>query len=152
MQPPVRACARAGACGETAPEALTNTKACAHGLSRLRCHLPLICPEPSSDINIGMRVAEETRQWEEGKCLVFDDAYEHEVWYRTKAGRDAAAATAATPAAAANGDGQVVGAAARTGQERVVLLLDVWHPDLTQEEIAAIVDMWGEAKKKGWFS
>ena len=28
----------------------------------------------------GMRVADEVREWEEGRCLVFDDAYEHEVW------------------------------------------------------------------------
>ena len=36
------------------------------------------------------------REWKEGKCLVFDDAYEHEVWNKT-------------------------------GEERVLLLVDFWH-------------------------
>ena len=29
-----------------------------------------------------IRVGTETREWREGKCLVFDDTYEHEVWNR----------------------------------------------------------------------
>lgn len=37
-----------------------------------------------------------------GKCLVFDDCYEHEVWNKT-------------------------------GKERVLLLFDLWHPDLVEE-------------------
>lgn len=37
-----------------------------------------------------------------GKCLVFDDSYEHEVWNRTEG-------------------------------ERVLLLFDLWHPDLVEE-------------------
>ena len=41
----------------------------------LRCHLGLIVPD-----SCGLRVGEETRQWEEGKCLVFDDTYEHSAW------------------------------------------------------------------------
>ena len=24
------------------------------------------------------------RHWEEGRCIVFDDSYEHEVWNRTE--------------------------------------------------------------------
>lgn len=43
----------------------------------LRCHLGLIVPDGCS-----MRVGEETRSWEEGKALVFDDTIEHEVWHR----------------------------------------------------------------------
>lgn len=39
---------------------------------------------------------------EAGKCLVFDDCYEHEVWNKTK-------------------------------RERVLLLFDLWHPDLAGE-------------------
>ncbi|BBD63887.1 putative hydroxylase [Nostoc commune NIES-4072] len=27
-----------------------------------------------------IRVGHETKNWEEGKCLVFDDTLEHEVW------------------------------------------------------------------------
>ena len=32
----------------------------------------------------GIRIGDQVRAWEEGKCLVFDDAYEHEVWNRTE--------------------------------------------------------------------
>src|SRR4030095_3869394 len=42
---------------------------------RLTIHLGLIVPE-----NCEFRVASEIRFWEEGKCLVFDDSFEHEVW------------------------------------------------------------------------
>ncbi len=52
-----------------------------------------------------LRVAGEARPWEEGKMIVFDDSYEHE---------------------AAN---------LNTSQERVILLIDIWHPDLTKSEI-----------------
>ena len=41
----------------------------------LRCHLGLKIP-PGCRI----RVTDETRRWEEGKCLIFDDSFEHEVW------------------------------------------------------------------------
>jgi Aspartyl/Asparaginyl beta-hydroxylase len=37
-----------------------------------------------------------------------------------------------------------------TDKERVVLLFDIWHPDLTEDEIDAIVDMFGYAKSQGW--
>ncbi len=43
----------------------------------LRCHLGLIVPEGCS-----MRVGADVREWQEGKCLVFDDTTEHEVWHR----------------------------------------------------------------------
>ncbi len=41
----------------------------------LRCHLGLVVPQ-----SCGIRVLDQTRQWEEGKCLIFDDASEHEAW------------------------------------------------------------------------
>lgn len=44
----------------------------------LRFHLGLIVPEPREKIAI--RVADQVCHWEEGKALVFDDAYEHEAW------------------------------------------------------------------------
>lgn len=43
----------------------------------LRCHLGLIVPA-----DCGLRVGPDTRVWEEGKCLVFDDLLEHEAWNR----------------------------------------------------------------------
>lgn len=41
----------------------------------LRCHLGLIVPN-----NCGIRVNTETRNWTEGKCLIFSDKLEHEAW------------------------------------------------------------------------
>jgi aspartate beta-hydroxylase len=48
----------------------------------LRVHLGLVVPD-----GCAMRVGDETRSWEEGKCLVFDDSFEHEVWNRGNASR-----------------------------------------------------------------
>ncbi len=42
----------------------------------LRCHLPLSVPEG----NCQLRVRDETRLWEPGKVLIFDDRVEHEAW------------------------------------------------------------------------
>jgi beta-hydroxylase len=44
----------------------------------LRFHLGLIVPEPRDKIAI--RVSDQLCHWEEGKALIFDDAYEHEAW------------------------------------------------------------------------
>jgi len=47
----------------------------------LRLHLGLIVPEPRDKLAI--RVSDQVCHWEEGKALVFDDAYEHEAWNHT---------------------------------------------------------------------
>jgi ornithine lipid ester-linked acyl 2-hydroxylase len=47
----------------------------------LRLHLGLIIPEPRQDVAI--RVGQDICHWEEGRALLFDDAYEHEAWNRT---------------------------------------------------------------------
>ncbi|RYG50562.1 aspartyl/asparaginyl beta-hydroxylase domain-containing protein [archaeon] len=39
-----------------------------------------------------------------------------------------------------------------TTQDRVVLLFDMWHPDLTHAEREALKDMFSEARQKGWLS
>lgn len=46
-----------------------------HGMlnTRLICHLPLIVPDGCT-----LRVGGETRQWERGKMMIFDDSFEHE--------------------------------------------------------------------------
>jgi aspartyl/asparaginyl beta-hydroxylase (cupin superfamily) len=71
--------------------------------SRIRIHLGLRVPSGAA-----MRVGRETRSWHEGRCAVFDDSWEHEVF---------------------------------NGSEclRAVLLLDVWHPDLTAEQRSQLV-------------
>ena len=43
----------------------------------LRCHLGLEVPEGCE-----LRVGDEIRAWAPGRCLVFDDSYEHEAWNR----------------------------------------------------------------------
>ena len=70
--------------------------------ARLRCHLGLVVPEGCS-----LRVGPQTGGWTEGKAIVFDDSYEHEVWNTSDA-------------------------------NRLVLIIDIWHPDLTPAQIAAI--------------
>ncbi|MFN2507454.1 MAG: aspartyl/asparaginyl beta-hydroxylase domain-containing protein, partial [Chthoniobacterales bacterium] len=47
----------------------------------IRCHLGLIVPEPAEKCRI--RVDDQIAHWEEGKCMFFDDTYEHEVWNDT---------------------------------------------------------------------
>lgn len=70
--------------------------------ARLRCHLGLVVPD-----GCGLRVGGQTGTWEEGKVIVFDDSFEHEVWNNSTA-------------------------------SRIVLIIDIWHPDLTPAQIAAI--------------
>jgi ornithine lipid ester-linked acyl 2-hydroxylase len=47
----------------------------------LRYQLALKIPSPAS--LCGIRVGNEIREWEEGKSLLFDDTFEHEVWNRS---------------------------------------------------------------------
>ncbi|MGH8413120.1 MAG: aspartyl/asparaginyl beta-hydroxylase domain-containing protein [Gammaproteobacteria bacterium] len=46
--------------------------------TRLVVHLPLIIPP-----DCGIRVGAETRGWQEGECIVFDDTFEHEAWNKS---------------------------------------------------------------------
>jgi Aspartyl/Asparaginyl beta-hydroxylase len=69
---------------------------------RLRCHLGVDIPD-GCELSVGGI----TRTWEEGRCLVFDDSFTHEVWNRS-------------------------------ARRRLVLLADMWHPDLGGDEIAAL--------------
>lgn len=50
--------------------------------TRLICHLPLITNQACA-----LRVGNETRGWEQGKLLIFDDSIEHEAWNRGDATR-----------------------------------------------------------------
>jgi aspartyl/asparaginyl beta-hydroxylase (cupin superfamily) len=74
--------------------------------ARLICHLPLIVPE-----GCALRVGSETRSWNPGELLIFDDSMEHEAWNDS-------------------------------GERRVVLLFDVWRPELSDAErelVAAVL-------------
>jgi tetratricopeptide (TPR) repeat protein len=58
-----------------------------------------------------MRVGAETRPWREGEACVFDDSVEHEAWNR------------------------------HPDQLRVVLIFDVWRPEITAAERTMICDL-----------
>ncbi len=47
----------------------------------LRYHLGLIVPEDAESCRI--RVGDDVRHWEEGRSLIFDDTFNHEVWNDT---------------------------------------------------------------------
>ncbi|MBB5359767.1 aspartate beta-hydroxylase [Rhodanobacter sp. ANJX3] len=46
--------------------------------TRLVTHLPLIVPA-----DCALRVGGETHVWEEGRCVTFDDTFEHEAWNKS---------------------------------------------------------------------
>ncbi len=46
---------------------------------RLTVHLPLIVPEDCG----ALAVAHEPREWNQGRCLIFDDSFVHEAWNRS---------------------------------------------------------------------
>lgn len=48
------------------------------GNYKIAVHLPLIVPA-----DCAIRVGNETRIWTEGKCLIFDDSFQHEAWNRS---------------------------------------------------------------------
>ena len=80
--------------------------------TRLRVHLGLFVPD-----GCGIRVGQESRTWENGRAIVFDDSFEHEVWNE--------------------GD-----------ETRYVLILDIWHPELTAAETWAVA----EVERASWYS
>lgn len=65
---------------------------------RFVCHLPLIVPR-----GCGFRVGSETRAWQVGELMVFDDSVEHEAWNDSD-------------------------------EDRLVLIFDIWRPELSLEE------------------
>jgi aspartate beta-hydroxylase len=66
---------------------------------RVRAHLGIDIPP-----YCGIRVGETNATWRDGKCLVFEDAFPHEVWNES-------------------------------GRERIVLVVDLWHPGLSDDEV-----------------
>lgn len=55
---------------------------CGYTNGRLRAHLGILIPD-----DVLLRVKDETVQWQEGKLLIMDDSYEHEVWHYGKTDR-----------------------------------------------------------------
>jgi aspartyl/asparaginyl beta-hydroxylase (cupin superfamily) len=81
--------------------------------TRLICHLPILVPGPA-----WLRVGSETRHWQEGKLVMFDDSIEHE-------------------------------AMNEADQTRVVLLFDVWRPELSQQEREEVSRLFGGISSYG---
>jgi len=66
---------------------------------RVRAHLGIEVPP-----DCGIRVGDTSATWQEGRCIVFDDSFPHEVWNDSE-------------------------------RERIVLVVDLWHPDLSDDEV-----------------
>ncbi len=49
---------------------------CGHSNARLRIHLGIKVPS-----GVSIRVGDQMFTWKEGKCVVFDDSFEHEIWH-----------------------------------------------------------------------
>ena len=86
---------------------------------KLRCHLPLVVPRrtvensESSPPLCSITVANEERRLQAGKCVIFDDSFLHEAVNRARPFDKVDPATG----------------------PRVVLIVDIWHPDLSAEEV-----------------
>ncbi len=48
-----------------------------------RVHLGLSIPDKGNEFDCAIRIANETRAWKEGECLMFDCTTEHEAWNDT---------------------------------------------------------------------
>jgi len=82
-------------------------------------------------------VGPDTRPWTEGKCMLFDDSFEHEVWYRPQhvqkeTDSDSLFDPLVTPE---RKDSKSEEEECEIINKRVVLLLDFWNPLLTDYEI-----------------
>jgi aspartate beta-hydroxylase len=72
---------------------------------KLRCQLPLLVPPTDEGCHSWLRVNDQLVRLEEGKCIVFDDSFEHEAMNESST----------TP--------------------RIILIFDIWHPDLSDSEV-----------------
>jgi aspartyl/asparaginyl beta-hydroxylase (cupin superfamily) len=57
-------------------------KHCGSTNTQLTCHFGIVVPQ-----GVEMRVCRETRAQVEGRCTIFDDSFEHEVWNRSDSNR-----------------------------------------------------------------
>ena len=102
---------------------------CGISNAKLRVHLGLHVPATPPPRRSAIRVGQEVRQWAEGKLLVFDDSFEHEVWWHWDDDDDAAGS------GGKGGNGE---SGADRATQRIVLILDAWHPRLSEQRIAEL--------------
>ena len=62
-------------------------------------------PVNKNQNNTVLRVADNYLQWSEGEIFVFDDSFDHEVWHENE-----------------------------NNEVRIVLIMDLWHPQLSAEK------------------
>ena len=103
---------------------------CGGSNKRWRIHMGLV-----SDGSARIRVGQQTRAWEEGVAFVFDDSFEHEVYWAEGQGANGrghgSKASAAAPRAVAGAsDGDPLAAPGLEAHDRLVLLVDIPHPAL----------------------
>ena len=60
------------------------------------------------------------RTWQEGKIIIFDDSFEHEVWHEGES-------------------------------FRLVLIVDMWHPEITMQQRRQLSPIWGVVPSVFWF-
>lgn len=103
------------------------TPHCGVSNAKLRAHIGLRIPSHVS--MSGITVGGTHMSWSEGEAFVFDDSFEHEVWWLPQTdltschGRETHDAQSMTSRCAKE-----------KVAERVVLIIDVWHPDLSEVE------------------
>ena len=56
-----------------------------------------------------LRVADKYLHWSDGEIFVFDDSFDHEVWHTNE-----------------------------NNEARIVLIMDLWHPQLSAEKRASL--------------
>jgi len=93
---------------------LAGTKVVGHSgptNSRLRIHLGLSVPQNDTGIDelplSRIRVHNEHLTWRNGEIIIFDDSFDHEVWHFNA-----------------------------LNHSRLILIMDMWHPDMTEYQIA----------------
>lgn len=101
---------------------------------KLRIHLPLFVPFNSSNdhplemnnTNINnycrLRVGPHTEIFKEGSCVIFDDSFQHEAW------NDYQSSSTVSSSLSSSSSIPFL-------PSRINLIIDIWHPDLTNDEI-----------------
>jgi len=112
----------------------------------LRTHLAITVPP-----GVSIRVADQVMAWTEGRCLVFDDSFEHEVWHEGSEDRVVLILDSLHPELAGDHqerlrqrrltfEEQIVAFMQERGVERIEIRDGglVFHPDATTQELATL--------------
>ncbi|KAH3889894.1 aspartate beta-hydroxylase domain-containing protein 2-like [Dreissena polymorpha] len=94
---------------------------------RLRCHLGL-----SVNKECLLTVDDQTTSWSEGRCLVFDDSFLHSVAHFGIPDRPAPELCSSLL------ENRHSVSRTEKSSDRVVLIVDLWHPDITPKERSVI--------------